>query len=136
VRQILIDTGPLVALLDADDRDYARCVRAARRLSDDLLTTWPVLTEAMYLLSHAPKAQDALLAKIEEGTVQTAVLDADDAREMRALMKKYRDLPMDFADASLVRVADREGIKQVFTLDRRDFGVYQTTPGRPFVIVP
>lgn len=132
----MIDTGPLVALLDADDQDHARCVRAARRLSDDLLTTWPVLTEAMYLLSHAPKAQDALLSRVEDSTVQTAALDADDAREMRALMKKYRDLPMDFADASLVRVADREGIKQVFTLDRRDFGVYQTTPGGPFVIVP
>lgn len=134
--QILIDTGPLVALLEAGDRNHARCVQTARRLSDELLTTWPVLTEAMYLLSHAPRAQDALLTKIEDGAVQPAALDADDAREIRALMKRYRDLPMDFADASLVRVADREGIKQVFTLDRRDFAVYRTGHGRPFAIVP
>ena len=136
MKQVLIDTGPIVALLDTDDRDHARCIRAARQLSDELLTTWPVLTEAMYLLSRAPKAQDALFAWIEDSSLQAAVLDADDAREMGALMRKYRDLPMDFADASLVRVAGREGIKQVFTLDRRDFSIYQTALGRPFAIVP
>jgi len=136
VKQVLIDTGPIVALLDTDDRDHARCIHAARQLSDDLLTTWPVLTEAMYLLSRAPRAQDALLAWIEDSALQAADLDADDAREMRVLMTKYRDLPMDFADASLVRVAGRESIKQVFTLDRRDFSIYQTAHGRPFAIVP
>ena len=132
----MIDTGPLVALLDTDDRDHARCVRAARQLSDDLATTWPVLTEAMYLLSRAPKAQDALLAWVEDRALQAAVLDADDAREMRVLMTRYRDLPMDFGDASLVRVAGREGIRRVFTLDRRDFNIYRTSAGRPFDIVP
>ena len=132
----MIDTGPLVALLDEDDRDHTRCVRAARRLSDDLLTTWPVLTEAMYLLSCSPKAQDALLAWVEDSILQVPVLDADDAREMRVLMTTYRDLPMDLADASLVRIANREEIRQVFTLDRRDFGVYRSARGRSFAIVP
>ena len=136
MRQILIDTGPLVALLDAGDRDHRRCVQVAKRLSGELVTTWPVLTEAVYLLADTPKAQDALLAKVEGGSVRIAMLEAGDAREMRVLMRRYGDLPMDLADASLVRVADREDIRQVFTLDRRDFGIYRTARGRPLAILP
>lgn len=136
MRHVLIDTGPLVALLDKGDQDHMRCIQAAKRLPGTLVTTWPVVTGAMYLLSEAPAAQDALLGKVEDGSVQVAPLDAEDASAMRTLIRKYRELPMELADASLVRVADREGIREVFTLDRRDFGVYRTTKGRPFAIVP
>ncbi len=134
--QILIDTGPLVALLDAGDQNHGRCVQVAKQLPAILLTTWPVVTEAMYLLSEAPSAQDALLAKVEDGSVGVVELDVKDVPSLRLLMRKYRELPIDFTDASLVRVAEREGIQEVFTLDRRDFSVYRTTKGRPFTIVP
>ncbi len=136
MRQILIDTGPLVALLDEGDQDHGRCVQVAKQLPATLLTTWPVVTEAMYLLSEAPSAQDALLAKVEDGSVGVVELDVKDVPSLRLLMRKYRELPIDLADASLVRVAGREGIQQIFTLDRRDFNVYRTTEGRPFTIVP
>lgn len=133
--RILVDTGPLVALLDAGDRDHARCAAAAKRMRGDLLTTWPVITEATYLLAKTPTAQDALLSKIGDGAIQMAELTADDVPAIRVLMRKYRTLPIDFADASLVRVAEREGIHRIFSLDSRDFSVYRA--GRhPFVIVP
>jgi uncharacterized protein len=136
VRQVLIDTGPLVALLDEGDRDHRRCVEAAKRLIGTPLTTWPVVTEAMYLLSDAPAAQDALLAEIEGGGVHLAVLEGEDVAAMRRLMQKFRGLPMDFADATLVRVAERENIHQIFTLDRRDFSVYRPARGGTFTIIP
>lgn len=90
----------------------------------------------MYLLSDAPVAQDALLAKIEGSGVRLAGLDEKDIPAMRRLMQKFRALPMDFADATLVRVAEREGIQEIFTLDRRHFAVYRPARGQAFTIIP
>lgn len=81
-------------------------------------------------------AQDALLAEIEGGSVQLAGLDGKDIPAMRRLMQKFRELPMDFADATLVRVAEREDIHQIFTLDRRDFSLYRPARGGAFTIIP
>lgn len=132
---ILIDAGPLVALLHQDDQDHARCVRALRSIRTSLVTTWPPLTEAMYLLSFSPQAQDALLDMVDRGGVRVLPIEESDISRIRALMKKYRDLPMDLADATLVRVAEREGIQQVFTLDRRDFATYRVGR-RAFAMIP
>lgn len=136
MNRTLIDTGPLVAVLDADDGDHKRCTAAARQLRGELWTTWPVITEGMYLLTDAPAGQDALLQKIEAGDLIVADLGAEDLPWLRALMRKYKDLPIDFADASLVRVAQRENLDTIFTLDRRDFQVYRRDGRRPFRIVP
>jgi predicted nucleic acid-binding protein len=76
-------------------------------------TTWPVVTEAMYLLGFAADAQDELWGLLESGRLSLFGLDAADAPRMRALTRKYRDLPMDLADASLVAVAEHEGISKV-----------------------
>jgi predicted nucleic acid-binding protein len=133
---ILIDAGPLVALLHADDRNHARCVDTLRTLAEPLATVWPALTEAMYLLSFSWVAQEALWEMLETEVFTIFPLDQQDMARMRALMKKYRDFPMDLADAALVRVAEREKIQRIFTLDRRDFSVYR--PGRTgrFSIIP
>lgn len=133
--QILLDTGPLVALLDAGDQDHARCVAAAQKLRGELVTTWPVVTEAMYLLSGAPGAPDRVLELLETGAVRLAPLDAVDVPALRRLMRRYASLPIDVADASVVRVAEREGIFDVFTLDR-DFRVYRIARGQAFAIIP
>lgn len=132
---ILIDAGPLVALLHRDDQDHARCVSALRSIRTVLVTTWPPLTEAMYLLSFSSKAQDALLEMVERGAVRVLPIEETDIPRVRALIRKYRDLPMDLADATLVRVAEREGIQQVFTLDRRDFTTYRVGR-RAFAVFP
>jgi uncharacterized protein len=133
---ILVDTGPLVALLHEDDRNHDRCVEAFRSLHEPLVTAWPVVTEAMYLLNFSWQAQDALWQTLEDEVLRLLTLDLDDASRIRQLMGKYRDLPMDFADAALVRLAERERINRVFTLDRRDFTVYRPARIGRFSIVP
>lgn len=135
-RGILVDAGPLVALLHRDDHDHRLCVDALRELRGPLLTTWMPVTEAMYLLEFSVSAQGALLEMIERHALEVLELDADDLPKIRTLMKKYADLPMDFADATLVHVANREKIREVFTLDRRDFGVYRLKRGQSFTMVP
>lgn len=133
---ILTDTGPLVALLHADDQNHARCVRTLRSLREPLVTVWPVLTEAMYLLNFSWEAQAALWEMIVTGSLTVLPLDRGDAPRMRELMRKYRDLPMDLADAALVRVAEREKLRRVFSLDRRDFTVYRPEKLGRFSIIP
>jgi uncharacterized protein len=122
---ILVDAGPLVALVDSGDQHHARCVDALRGFREPLATVWPPLTEAMYLLADLPKAQEALWEMIDRGALQLLTLDAGDVPRIRELMKKYANRAMDLADAALVRVAEREGIRKIFTVDRRDFSVYR-----------
>ncbi|MDF0652586.1 MAG: PIN domain-containing protein [Nitrospira sp.] len=133
---MLVDAGPLIALIHKDDAYHARCVQVLRSLTESLCTVWPALTEAMYLLSFSWKAQEALWEMVDRGVVELATLDERDLSRMRELMKKYRDLPMDLADAALVAVGERERIRRVFTLDRRDFEVYRPAKLGRFIIVP
>lgn len=134
---VLVDAGPLVAILHRDDQDHALCVDSLKKIRIPLATTWPPVTEAMYLLSFSQKAQDALMQMVERGTLHLLDVGVKDVPRIRALMRKYRGLPMDFADATLVRAAERDGIRRVFTLDRRDFGVYRFGPrGSAFAIIP
>jgi predicted nucleic acid-binding protein len=135
VKRILADTGPLVALLDAEDADHARCVAAARQLQGVLVTTWAVITEAFYLLWPDAQAQDALLTKVESGDVLIEELGAEDIGGIRGLLRKYHDLSMDLADATLVYVGDRHGLDTVFTLDA-DFRVYRLSRGRALKVAP
>jgi hypothetical protein len=90
----------------------------------------------MYLLGFSTEAQDELWSLLESGRLHLLGLDASDAPRMRTLMRKYRDLPMDLADASLVAVAERDGVNKVFTLDQRDFGVYRPARLGRFTIIP
>ena len=90
----------------------------------------------MYLLGFSAHAQDALWRLLEGGAVKILALDEADVPRMRELMRKYRDLPMDLADAGLVRVAEREGISRVFTIDRRGFELYRPRRIRRFTVLP
>jgi predicted nucleic acid-binding protein len=136
VRGVLVDAGPLVALIDAGDRHHAACVAALQAVREPLVTVWPVFTEAVYLLGHSWRGQRALWSRIETDALALAALDATDAPRLRELMEKYRDLPMDLADAALVRVAEREGLTEIFTLDRRHFSIYRPGRRRRFAMVP
>jgi hypothetical protein len=133
---ILVDSGPLVALIHADDAAHERCKVALGRLDEPLATVWPVVTEAMYLLSFSWDAQAALWEMLEAAALSLLPLDASDLPRMKELMRKHRDLPMDLADAALVRVAERERIRKVFTLDRRDFEVYRPLRLGRLILVP
>jgi predicted nucleic acid-binding protein len=122
---ILVDAGPLVAIADRRDQYHRECEAASRTLRPPLGTVWPVLTEAMHFLCDLPKAQDAVWEMLARGTIQLLPLGPDDIPRIRELMRQYADLPMDLADASLIRVAEREGINQFFTVDKKDFAVYR-----------
>jgi len=139
MRGVLVDAGPLVAVLDESDGDHQRCVSVLKRLSDPMITTWPVVTEAMYLLGQTQNpldSQEALLAMLDRQLVLVVELRREDLPRLRALIRKYRDLPMDLADATLVRVAEREAVRQVFTLDKRDFQVYRLGRRETLTIIP
>lgn len=132
---MLVDAGPLVAILDRGDREHDACVAALKSLREPLVTVWPAFTEAIYLLGESWQAQKALWSRLETEALTLAPLDDTDAPRMRALMEKYRDLPMDLADAALVRVAERDSVTRIFTLDRKQFSIYRAGRQRRFSLV-
>jgi uncharacterized protein len=134
----LCDTGPLVAIIDRRDIHHKACVTALPTIpSGGLVTTWPCLTEAMYLLSRAggSVAQEMLWNYVAEGLVELYEPDAGEWERMRSLMQRYRDAPMDLADASLVTAAERLGIERVFTVDRH-FRAYRIQDTDAFEVIP
>jgi predicted nucleic acid-binding protein len=135
VAAVLVDAGALIALLDRDDAAHAACLEALGAIRDPLLTVWPALTEAMHLLGGTPRGQEALFEMVEDGALGVATVDETEFPRMKALMRKYQDLPMDFADAALVRVAERDALKRILSFDRH-FRVY-ALPGRArFIVLP
>jgi predicted nucleic acid-binding protein len=133
---VLVDAGPLIALLDRSDPNHDRCGKTLRSIRDPLATVWPVFTEAMYLLRFSWDAQEALWEMVEIEALRLLPVDDTDMPRMRALVRTYRDLPMDLADAALVRVAERDKLRRIFTLDRRDFGVYRPEGLGRFSLLP
>jgi len=133
---ILVDAGPLVALLDADDQHHTRCVAALKSLREPLATVWPPFTEAMYLLGDLPAAQEALWEMLQRGAVHLLPLESTDVPSIRELMRKYANRPMDLADAALLRVAEREGLRKIFTVDRGDFAVYRLHGRTRLTLIP
>ena len=136
MRAVLVDAGPLVALLDRSDDRHKEVVEALKKIHDPLVSVWPAVVEAMYLLSFSWPAQKALWELIETGTIRLLDLGEADIGPMKNLMEKYRDLPMDMADAALVRVAEREGLRRVLTLDHRDFSIYRLARKGSFTLLP
>jgi predicted nucleic acid-binding protein len=133
---ILVDAGPLIALVDADDRHHRGCAVSFSGVREALGTVWPVLAEAMYQVSDVRGGPAAIWQLIERGAIRLLPLDEEDVPRIRELMEKYADLPMDLADAALVRVAERDGLRTIFTIDRRDFTVYRLKGGRRLAILP
>jgi predicted nucleic acid-binding protein len=133
---ILIDAGPLVALIDADDQYHGVCLETFQSIREPLGTVWPAFTEAMYLLSDLPTGQEALWEMLARSTVQILPLTEHDAPRMRFLMRKYSNRPMDMADAALVAVAEREGLQRIFTIDKKDFLVYRLHNRQRFKVIP
>jgi len=133
---ILVDAGPLVALVDADDEYHSRCVDALKEVREPLATVWPAFTEAMYLLGDLPVAQEALWEMMTREIVHLLPLAAQDFPRIRELMRKYADQPMDLADAALVYAAERENTRHIFTTDKKDFGIYRIHGRSRFTIIP
>ena len=134
---MLIDAGPMVALADKAEPDHARCRAVADAAWNPLVTTWPCFGEAMYLAARAGgyPMQDRLWQMWRNGTVVFHASSPAEVDRMDALMRKYRDTPMDLADASLVAAAEVLGDRDIFTLDG-DFYVYRLIDGSAFTVLP
>ena len=127
LRSLLLDTGPLVAYLDSRDPAHGDVAGQLSSFSGQLHTTSAVITEAMHFVAPSPGGA-ALLAEFVTAS-RVRVHDFAQPPELRAattLMAKYFDTPMDYADATLVLLADRLAVLDVLTLDRRGFSVYRT----------
>ena len=134
--ELLLDTGPLVALLDRSQSAHERCREFFAVWKGPVVTTEAVLTEATHLLSAVHQGADTCLRFMLQGG---AILSSGGlARLERSarLMQKYHDVPMDYADATLVSLAEELGTNRVFTLDVSGFSVYRWDRRRTFQIVP
>ena len=131
-----MDTGPLVAILSRDDQYHEDCANALREMPVPLLSCWPVITEAAWLLRASPRAVRQLLRSIHGGFLELLPLAGAESEAIAALMKRYENIRPQLADAALVYLAKREKIETIFTLDRRDFSIYRSGRRNAFRIVP
>ena len=134
MRATLLDTGVIVALLDRDERYHVHCVEVVSDIVGPLATCEAVIAEACYLLRRTPGASEAIVKNIASGVFQTPVRLADRADAIEKLLRKYRDVPMDLADACLVDLADQIGTGCILTLDR-DFEFYRWRSRRKFELL-
>jgi predicted nucleic acid-binding protein len=134
VKPVLIDTGAIVALLDRSERCHARCVTVLGSLERPLVTCEAVIAETCYLLRGLPGAPEAVLQNVERGVFQVPFQLSRSASPVRTIMRKYRDLPADFADACLIHLADELNTEDILTLDG-DFKLYRWRRNRPFHVL-
>jgi uncharacterized protein len=134
---MLTDTGPLIALIDREDKHHASCIEVLSRLTRPMQTTWPVFTEAMVILGEAGgwSYQEKLWEFVRRGALELVPLDETAVSRTADVMKKYKDRPMDLADATLVALAEARSDNRILTLNS-DFQFFRNKNNRTFGIVP
>ncbi len=136
VAELLLDTGALVALLHRSDRHHRPCAAVLEGFRGTLLTSEAVLTEGVFLLGRVRGGSAACLEFFERGGAVLVPQTRESLRRCRELMGRYANVPMDFADATLVALAEEVSVSRVFTLDRRGFSVYRVAGRTRFEITP
>lgn len=134
--ELILDTGPLVALIDRSETRHRDCVETLETWTGTILSTEAVLTEALHLLGPDRSGRRVCLEFFLRGAVLLAPSSLESLARVRVLMEKYADLPMDYADATLVVLAEDLGSDRIFTLDRRGFSVFRAAGTRPFHMIP
>ncbi len=131
---VIADTGFWVAIANPSDDDHDAAVQAMKKLTEPLITTWPVITETCYLLltKIGNHAQVGFIDRLVAKDFQTFKIRVEHAPRISELMKKYADLPMDLADASLIVLAEHLGDGRILSVDRRDFNTYRWKNREPF----
>ncbi|QDZ39151.1 PIN domain-containing protein [Euhalothece natronophila Z-M001] len=127
MRRVIVDTGPIVAILSASDRHHEICVETLKEINPPLITTWPVLTEVQYLLRQNPTALQGLFLAFEQGLFVLEPLSPEALPWLQKILNKYQEITPQLADVSLMYLAETKAIKTIFTLDRRDFSIYRFT---------
>ena len=125
MQSALVDAGPLIALFDKDDKHHARTLEVLARTRATLVTTWPIVTEVWHMLDFSTDAQLTLLEWIYRGGARLHLQHEADLERIIALTKRYRDRPMDLADASLVLASEQLGLIQIISIDQ-DFDIYRS----------
>jgi uncharacterized protein len=136
MRKLLLDTGPLVAMLDRSEKNHERCVSFLREFRGRLITTEPVITETVYLLGPSFRNQKPALDFVLCGGVEIFPLTQELIKRSSQLMDKYSGIPMDFADATLVALGEQVSVHEILTLDYRGFSAYRTSSRKAFKIFP
>lgn len=128
---VVLDTGPLIALLDRDEAHHAWAAAQFKTLSPPLLTCDSVLSEASFLLQRAGLDPSLPVEMLARGVLEVTspLTSRDDAASVSSLMRRYRNVPMSFADACLVRLVERTKNGSILTLDS-DFRIYRQTNRR------
>ena len=132
----ILDTGPWVALIDRSESRHAECVQWLKDFSGRLYSTEAVLTEVLYILNFSITAQCAALDFVLESVVEIVPASTKSLKKTKNLMKKYADLPMDFADATIVCLATDTGMQNIVTFDKKDFAIYKLSKKKSFTIMP
>lgn len=136
MRSVVVDSGFLIGLFDETDPLHGRCRGFLRDYRGRFLTTEAVLTEALALLSPAQQLRCLdWLGDAAQAGLLVVDREAVDFRAVEKLARKYADQPMDFADASVVLLATRSGVREILTADRRDFAVYRVAGRTRFIDV-
>lgn len=126
-RSILVDAGPLIALGTPSDHSHRAAISWAANAPPLAISTWAVIAEAAYFLGSRKRS---LFTKIEAGTIRIEEIRQADMPRLIAILDKYAQA--DFADASLVLVAERLDTIEIATLDATDFAIYRTKTGKAF----
>lgn len=131
---IIADTGFWLALANRKDKHHERARSCLSRLQEPLITTWPVMTETCYLLLSrlGSEAQQSFIESYAARAFEVFDLNRDHAPKVIRSMKKYRDLLMDLADASLVILAEHLGHGRILSTDERGFETYRWKRHKPF----
>ena len=132
----ILDTGPWVALIDRSESRHIECVQWLKNFSGRLYSTEAVLTEVLYILNFSIKAQCSALDFVLESVVEIVPSNIESLKKTKNLIKKYADLPMDFADATIVCFAAETGIRNIVTFDKKDFAIYRLPKKKTFTIMP
>ena len=136
IERVLLDTGPLVAVLAPRDTCHEQCTEQLRHIALPLLTSWLVLAEADWLLRPSPVAIQHMLSWVHSGMIQVMPIGEESVPWTMTFLRKYQRLKPQMADASLVYLAEVHDTDTVFTLDRRDFSVFRFGRNRSFRILP
>ncbi len=131
MKKTLIDSGPLIALFDRNDKYHLASIKFIKNNNSELVTTLASVTEILHLLDFNRNAQIDFLGWVNAGAVTLESISSDDLQRIKELTIKYSDLPMDFADACLVLLGEKLNISTVATIDR-DFDVYRLKGKKPF----
>ncbi len=135
-RDVLLDAGPIVATLDRADQWHEQCVTSWETVLSRCVTTEAVVTEACYLVQRGGAAGALPLEFLLAAQIPIVGLETGLHRHAARLMNRYSNVPMDYADATLVAVAEALALGTVMTTDRRGFSTYRRSQGRGFELLP